>query len=234
MKAYFGSIMDCGLKYPLSWAASWMQPLQPHRVEGTVRRRWPRIKGGACVITGPSGVGKSTLIRKLMEEFPDRFGFSVSHTTRDPRPGEKDGIDYHFVTKAEMEREIKFGSFIEYANVHGNLYGTSVKGVESVIKAGQVCLLDIDVQGATAVRKSDLKDISTYIFFAPPSLEVLESRLRGRGTETEERIQRRMNSARKELKQYEAEKDLWDLTLVNENAEEAFLHLRDFLTKQLP
>ena len=100
-------------------------------------RRPPSFKGGACVITGPSGVGKSTLIKKLMAEFPDDFGFSVSHTTRDPRPGEQDGVDYHFVSRERMQSDIDAGFFVEHAEVHGNLYGTSIAAVQEVTKKGR-------------------------------------------------------------------------------------------------
>ena len=108
---------------------------------------------------GPSGAGKSTLIGALRKEFPDDFGFSVSHTTREPRTGERDGVDYNFVRKADMEAEIAAGKFLEHANVHGNLYGTSFAAVERVAADGRVCILDIDVQvrgaraGKEAVRR---------------------------------------------------------------------------------
>ena len=98
------------------------------------------------VVCGPSGVGKGTLLNRLMAEHPESFGFSVSHTTRQPRAGEVDGVHYHFVKKEDMEAAITRGEFIEYARVHSNMYGTSVKGVEDVRAAGKTCLLDIDVQ----------------------------------------------------------------------------------------
>merc|ERR1719409_1709901 len=116
-----------------------------------------------------------------MKEYEGKFGFSVSHTTRDPRPGEENGKDYHFVKKEDIERDIKAGLFVEYAEVHGNYYGTSVAAVEDVMKQGKVCLLDIDVQGAASVRQSPMHSCTSYIFFMPPSMEILEQRLRGRG-----------------------------------------------------
>uniref|UniRef100_M1AEM6 guanylate kinase n=1 Tax=Solanum tuberosum TaxID=4113 RepID=M1AEM6_SOLTU len=130
------------------------------------------------VISGPSGVGKGTLISKLMKEFPSMFGFSVSHTTRAPRAKEQNGIHYHFTDRNVMEREIKDGKFLEFASVHGNLYGTSVEAVEVVADAGKRCILDIDVQGARSVRASALEAI--FIFISPPSFEELEKRLRAR------------------------------------------------------
>jgi len=187
------------------------------------------------VVTGPSGVGKSTLIKKLTGEFPTKFGFSVSHTTRDPRPGETDGIDYHFVTKEEMQRDIAAGLFIEHAEVHGNFYGTSIVAVEDVTKQGMVCLLDIDVQGADSVRQSKLASTTSFVFFAPPTTAVLEQRLRGRGTETEEKVQKRLSGAVREMGIYEEKPDVWDLTLkwYNEQVEDAYVDFRNFLTQQM-
>jgi len=197
--------------------------------------RLPKRPGGACVVTGPSGVGKSTLIKRLMDDFPGRFGFSVSHTTREPRAGEQDGIDYIFSSRAKMEEDIKNGLFIEHAEVHGNLYGTSVAAVESVIQNGKVCLLDIDVQGAEAVRRTYLHDCTTYVFFSPPNMEVLEQRLRGRGTETEERVQKRLAGAKREMACFEAKPEAWDLVLSwkNEDVDHACLQFERFLEGQL-
>jgi guanylate kinase len=150
------------------------------------------------VICGPSGVGKGTLIDLLFRRFPgDQFGFSVSHTTRPPREGERDGVHYHFTTADAIERDIADGKFIEYAEVHGRYYGTSVEAVESVRRAGRICVLDIDVQGVRKVKRSSLSP--HYVFVAPPSPEELERRLRGRGTEGEEQIRTRLANARAEL-----------------------------------
>ncbi|XP_024387548.1 uncharacterized protein [Physcomitrium patens] len=180
------------------------------------------------VICGPSGVGKGTLIGKLMEDFPEKFGFSVSHTTRNPRIREIDGVHYHFASRGVMAQEIKEGMFLESAEVHGNLYGTSWAAVEAVADAGKTCILDIDVQGAQEVKKSALKAI--YIFIKPPAPEeeVLEGRLRGRGTETEEQIQKRLRGAKQEL---ERAKDpaLFDYILVNCNLNEAYEDLKAIL-----
>ncbi|KAI5083071.1 hypothetical protein GOP47_0002814 [Adiantum capillus-veneris] len=178
------------------------------------------------VICGPSGVGKGTLIGRLMKDFPTMFGFSVSHTTRPPRHLEKSGVHYHFTERPLMELAIQEGKFLESANVHGNLYGTSIAAVEAVANAGKRCILDIDVQGAQAVKKSGLD--AAFIFIAPPSLEQLERRLRGRGTETEEQIQKRLKNARVEL---EHGKDclLFDHYVVNDNLEECYLELKGVL-----
>jgi len=151
------------------------------------------------VIVGPSGVGKSVLIKHMRETFPDKFGFSVSHTTRGPRPGEVDGKDYHFSDLETVRKEVAEGKFIEHAEVHGNMYGTSKKAVDDVRQAGQICILDIDVQGAQNVKEKSGIEGTRFVFILPPSLEELERRLRGRGTETEEKIQKRMKNATGEI-----------------------------------
>jgi len=151
------------------------------------------------VICGPSGVGKSVLIKHLQSRFPDKFGFSVSHTTRAPRPGETDGKDYHFSEHATMKKMVVDGKFVEHAEVHGNMYGTSKEAVDTVIQAGKICILDIDVQGAQIIHQSGMFDKIKFMFVLPPSKEELERRLRGRGTETEEKIQKRLTNAVGEL-----------------------------------
>ncbi|KAK7244622.1 hypothetical protein RIF29_39447 [Crotalaria pallida] len=178
------------------------------------------------VISGPSGVGKGTLIAMLMKEFPSMFGFSVSHTTRAPRNMEKDGVHYHFTEKSVMEKEIKDGKFLEFASVHGNLYGTSVEAVEVVADAGKRCILDIDVQGARSVRASSLEAI--FIFICPPSMEDLEKRLRGRGTETEEQIMKRLRNAAAEIEQGKSSK-IFDFILYNDNLEDCYEKLKKLL-----
>ena len=125
-------------------------------------------------------------MKKLMAEFGEYFGFSVSHTTRQPRPGEQDGKDYHYVSRELMTDLIQQGQFIENAQFSGNMYGTSKTAVEDVLTKGRICILDIDVQGVKAVKETDLTPM--YVFIKPPSLEVLEKRLRDRGTETEESL----------------------------------------------
>ncbi|XP_043692390.1 guanylate kinase 2-like [Telopea speciosissima] len=178
------------------------------------------------VISGPSGVGKGTLISKLMKEFPSTFGFSVSHTTRAPREKEKDGIHYHFTERSVMEKAIQEGKFLEFASVHGNLYGTSIEAVEVVTDAGKRCILDIDVQGARSVKASSLEAI--FIFICPPSFEELEQRLRARGTETEEQIQKRLRNAKVELEQGKSS-GLFDHILINDDLEACFENLKKLL-----
>lgn len=180
----------------------------------------------AVVIAGPSGVGKGTLIGKLQKEFPKLFGFSVSHTTRAPRPGEEDGVHYNFTTVSNILEEVEQGKFIEHAEVHGKHYGTSVAAVEKVREKGQICILDIDVQGCRSARAKGLE--AKYVFVAPPSLDALENRLRGRGTETEDAIRTRLGNAQKEIGAKD-EKDLFDTVLVNDNLEKAYSSLKHFL-----
>jgi len=166
------------------------------------------------VICGPSGVGKSTLIGLLRKEFPEDFGFSVSHTTRDPRPGEQNGVDYHFVDKETMEKGIAAGNFLEYAYVHGNIYGTSKQAVDRVAKDCKVCILDIDIQGVRTCKSLGF-DADAYIFVAPPDMVSLEARLRGRGTETEEKVLKRLRAAVSEVEG--AQSIEWDAILVNDD-----------------
>ncbi|KAL0921692.1 hypothetical protein M5K25_008792 [Dendrobium thyrsiflorum] len=178
------------------------------------------------VISGPSGVGKGTLIAKLMKEFPSTFGFSVSHTTRAPRDKEMNGVHYHFTERSKMEKDIQDSKFLESALVHGNLYGTSIEAVEAVSDAGKRCILDIDVQGARSVRASPLEAI--FIFVCPPSFEELDLRLRARGTETEEQIQKRLRNARAELEQAKSP-GLFDHMLVNDELESCYQNLKKIL-----
>ncbi|XP_059646310.1 guanylate kinase 2-like [Cornus florida] len=191
---------------------------------------WSRgVKGDVekpIVISGPSGVGKGTLISELMKEFPSMFGFSVSHTTRGPRDKEKDGVHYHFTERSLMEKDIKDGKFLEFASVHGNLYGTSAEAVEVVADAGKRCILDIDVQGARSVRASPLEAV--FIFICPPSFEELEKRLRARGTETEEQIQKRLRNAKAELEQGQSP-GLFDHILVNDDLDTCYKNLKKLL-----
>eukprot|EP00903_Cladosiphon_okamuranus_P020626 g18936.t1 len=172
----------------------------------------------AVVVAGPSGAGKGTVIRKLMETFPNQFGFGCSHTSRGRREGEVDGVHYHFSDLESMREAIERGDFIEHAEVHGNLYGTSVATVADVTKRGQVCLLDIDVQGVKSVKLSSLSP--KFVFVAPPSLEVLEKRLRDRGTEDDKSLATRLHNAREEIEYGNAEGN-FDLVVENDDLDKA-------------
>ena len=154
-------------------------------------------RGVLFVFSGPSGVGKGTLKAKLFEEFADRIAYSVSATTRGPREGEVDGKDYFFISRQEFEQRVKNNEFLEHAEFAGNCYGTPRAYVEKLLDSGMNVVLEIDVQGALQVMKSMPECVSVFIL--PPSFEELEHRLRGRGTETEEKIRERLETAKREL-----------------------------------
>lgn len=180
------------------------------------------------VIAGPSGVGKGTLIKRLMDAYPGSFGFSVSHTTRDPRTGETNGMHYHFSTHEDFKDLLVKDEFVEHAEVHGNFYGTSKDAVKAVQLAGQSCILDIDVQGAKQVKAANLGAFS--IFIKPPSMELLRERLVGRGTETLEKVEKRMKNAENEMAIAEKnENGLFDAFIVNDDLEKAFDELKSLV-----
>jgi guanylate kinase len=148
------------------------------------------------VITGPSGVGKGTLIRGLLERVPE-LELSVSATTRKPRPGERHGLDYHFLSPEEFERHVAAGEFLEHATYSGNRYGTLRSEVERRLSKGRPVVLEIEVQGARQVRAAMPEAVA--VFIAPPSPEALRARLIGRGTDTPEQVDERMRTAEREL-----------------------------------
>lgn len=171
-------------------------------------------RGNLFVISGPSGAGKGTLVTRLLEEMPDTR-LSISATTRSPREGEVDGVHYHFKTRDEFFELVENDGLLEWAEFAGNCYGTPRAFVEQCIAEGTQVILEIEVQGAFQVRE---KMPEAYlVFIEPPSLEVLEERLRGRGTETEEAIQKRLNTAKVEL----SRKMEYDIRLVNDDLEQA-------------
>lgn len=174
-----------------------------------------RQKGAILVLSGPSGAGKSTIISAASSEIGEYY-FSISTTTRDPRMGEEDGRDYFFVSKESFEEDIKAGNFLEYAEVHGNYYGTSLKPVNQALEEGKLVIFDIDVQGHRLVR-AKMNDITTSAFITPPSLRELENRLRARCTDTEEVILNRLKNARDEI---EAVSE-YDFTIINDSVDEA-------------
>ncbi|KAM7141250.1 guanylate kinase isoform 3-T3 [Molossus nigricans] len=185
------------------------------------------------VLSGPSGAGKSTLLKRLLQEHGSIFGFSVSHTTRDPRPGEENGKDYYFVTREVMQRDIAAGDFIEHAEFSGNLYGTSKAAVRVVQAMNRICVLDVDLQGVRNIKKTDLRPI--YIFVQPPSLEVLapqEQRLRQRNTETEESLAKRLAAARADMESSN-EPGLFDLIIINDSLDKAYWTLKEALSEEI-
>ncbi|KAK4051238.1 guanylate kinase [Microbotryomycetes sp. JL201] len=180
-----------------------------------------------CVLCGPSGTGKSTLLKKLFNEFPDMFGFSVSHTTRAPRPGEENGTAYHFTSRDQFLELVNNGGFIEHAEFSGNMYGTSVKAVQDVAKNNKKCILDIDTQASLGVKliKANHPHLNPiYIFVAPPSLASLRERLSGRGTETDAAMQARLAAAVGEIEY--AKTGAFDVVVVNDDLERAYRVLR--------
>lgn len=180
------------------------------------------------VLSGPSGAGKSTLLKKLLAEFPGKFGFSVSHTTRQPRAGETDGVQYHFVTVPQFEQLISDKKFIEWARFGGNYYGTTIQAVDDVSKDGQTCILDIDMQGVKSVKKTPLN--AAFVFVAPPSLDELRKRLVGRGSETQESLEKRLAHSGSEIA-YSKEPGSYDLVIVNDNIDTAYDQLKSFVKK---
>lgn len=160
------------------------------------------------VLSSPSGGGKTTICRAVLEKLPE-LAYSISFTTRNPRPGEMEGRDYFFISRKTFEEKIEEGEFIEWAEVYGNLYGTSQRFIDEKIKAGRNILLDIDIQGANEIKKKK-RDSACLIFLVPPSLEVLRSRLTERG-ESEQEIKRRLSHAESEMKMIQ----LYDYKVVN-------------------
>ncbi len=183
-------------------------------------------RGALFVVTGPSGVGKSILIRSMMETVPG-VDFSVSATTRAPRLGEVDGRDYHFVTGEAFERLADAGELLEHARVYDNRYGTPRAPVEAALAGGRSILLDIDVRGARQVRKTMPEAVSVYIL--PPGVEALEARLRARGTDDEGTIQRRMAQVDEQL----ADCGAYDFLVVNDDLEAAKLAFQAIFIAEL-
>ena len=205
--------MDAGRR-PDSWGD------EPHR----------RVAHGRVVVlSGPSAVGKSSVVRRLREQVPD-LRFSVSATTRAPRPGEVDGVDYHFVSPGEFQQLIDRGDLLEWADIHGGLHrsGTLAAPVAEAADAGHPVLIEVDLAGAKAVKKA--MPAAVTVFLAPPSWEALEQRLAGRGTETPAVMARRLATARAEL----AAQGEFDVVVVNSQLESACAELVSLLVGNAP
>ncbi|XP_061739072.1 guanylate kinase 1b isoform X1 [Nerophis ophidion] len=222
------------------------------------------------VLSGPSGAGKSTLMKRLMKDYEGVFGFSVSHTTRNPRPGEEDGKglntlplllgatllpvadvfspedlesslscpeqspraheDYHFSTREAMQEGIDQGNFIENAEFSGNLYGTSKSAIEDVQAKNLICILDVDIQGVRRIKETDLNPI--YISIQPPSMDILEKRLRDRQTESEESLQKRLEAARIDM-ELSKEPGVFDVIIINDDQDRAYEELKETLNHEI-
>jgi len=175
--------------------------------------------GAILVLSGPSGAGKSSLIQKIKDEIGPYY-FSVSTTTRPMREGEREGIDYHFVSEAQFRADIEEELFLEYAKVHGNYYGTSLKPVKQALSERKLVLFDIDVQGHDAVRHR-LGDITMSVFITTPTLAELERRLNSRATDSKEIIDNRIKMAKREIQRVSE----FDFLLINDDLERAAKHL---------
>jgi guanylate kinase len=186
-----------------------------------------RCVGKVFVITGPSGVGKGTLIEQLLERVPE-LELSISATTREPRPGEVDGRDYFFLTPEEFRRRLEAGDFLEHASYSGNYYGTLKEEVERRLGEGGSVVLEIEVQGARQVR-DELGDDSVLIFIAPPDEQVLRERLEGRGTDSPEDIEQRLRTAEVEL----GARSEFPLEVVNDEVQKAASELEGLVREQL-
>ena len=179
-------------------------------------------KGQLYVFTGPSGTGKGTILGRVLAEDRNVF-LSVSATTRAPREGEQDGVHYYFLSKPEFEEKIAQDAFLEHAQYVGNYYGTLEAPVDEQLNAGRDVVLEIEVQGAMQIHKK--RPDAVMVFIAPPSFEELAARLRGRGTEDEEKVRKRLETAKEELKS----RDRFDYVVVNDEIDRAVRELQGIL-----
>ncbi len=177
------------------------------------------------IISAPSGAGKTTLINRLLSEYKE-YEFSISSTTRSVRNGEIDGKDYYFISQEEFKKQILYNDFIEWAEVHGNYYGTSKKEIDRIEQAGKIPIFDLDVQGVRIIKEK--LPGAVFIFIVPPSIDVLAERLKGRRTDSEEQINLRLKNAIEELKQYK----LFDYIVVNDKLEEAIKELNSIVVAE--
>ena len=184
-----------------------------------------RREGMLFVVSAPSGAGKTTLCRALTDSL-ENLRHSISYTTRKPRPGETDGRDYYFVTEERFRNMVQAGDFAEWAQVHSNLYGTSRRVLNEMRTDGTDVILDIDTQGAEQIKEKCREAV--FIFIMPPSLEILEERLRNRKSDNEDEIKKRMHRARDEIRDY----TMYDYIIVNRDFERALTELRSIVLSE--
>lgn len=187
-----------------------------------MKKQSNKTKGMLYVVSAPSGTGKTTLCWELSKTVP-RLKHSVSYTTRPPRKGEKNGVHYSFISESKFKSMIDKGEFAEWAMVHGNLYGTSIKGLEKIMREGYDIILDIDTQGAMQMKRK-YKD-STYIFILPPSMETLKKRLKSRMSESDDEIEIRLDRAKGEIVDYKA----YDYIVINDDFKQAIRDLKNII-----
>ena len=187
----------------------------------------PHLPGRLIVLTGPSGVGKGTLLKALLARHPELY-LSISATTRSPRPGEEDGVSYYFLTREQFDGMVSNGEFLEWAEFANNCYGTPCQSVEAQLQAGQWVILEIELEGARQVRETF--PTAYRIFILPPSIEELENRIRGRGQDSDEAIARRLSHAQDEI---DAANE-FDATIVNDDFDAALDRLEKTLFAALP
>ena len=183
-----------------------------------------RFKRKLLIISGPSGVGKGTVIKQLIQQL-DCVDIAISATTRLPRNGEVDGVDYYFYTQQVFDKKVQNGDFIEYCNVHGNHYGTLNSEISRINSTGKICVLEIDTQGAKKIKKA-LSD-AHLIFLKPPSIQELQRRLEKRGSETNSDLRYRLDNAVNELN----ESKLYDFVLINDNINVTVKRITDFISE---
>lgn len=184
-----------------------------------------RKEGLVFVVSAPSGAGKTTLCRAVTDSV-ESLRHSISYTTREPRPGEKDGRDYFFVTEEKFRSMVRAGDFAEWAEVHSRLYGTSRKALDDMVSNGIDVILDIDTQGAMQIKKT--YDRAMFLFILPPSLEILEERLLNRKSDDREEIKKRMRRAHEEIREYA----MYDYIIVNRDFDRALSELRSIIVAE--
>lgn len=185
------------------------------------------MQGNIFLVSGPSGCGKSTLLKRLMDEF-DNVVFSISSTTRLPRPGEVDGVNYHFITDSKFKNGIKNGEFLEWAHVHNHYYGTSIKQCENAIRLGKTIIFDVDVQGYRIV-KSKLNDLLTSVFITTKNGKQLENRLCSRNTDSDKSLKLRLDNSFTEMKDIK----FYDFLIFNDDLDDCYKQLKSIFIASL-